>query len=183
MPVQAARQAEFWLPSYAPNADVKLTPIALTAEQAACYDLPRAPIKESNLGRASFEERHGAGAVELDALEALRPGELARLLRAAAEPYVDDTLPQRLLRASREADAGAATVWEAATDDERTALAAIKARAAAIADGYGTELRALSERLAADFKPLREQLEELRQHRPSCRGAGDPVANPTRAGN
>jgi hypothetical protein len=54
---------------YAPNADIKLIPLALTRDQVITYQLPRIPIKESDGRRAGFEERYGAGAVELDALE------------------------------------------------------------------------------------------------------------------
>jgi hypothetical protein len=162
MPIQAARQAEFWLRQYDADMGIKLTPIALDAEQAASYDLPRAPIKDSNLGRAGFEERHGAGAVELDALEALHPGELARLLREAASPYVDGSLPSRLIRASEEAEADALATWKQETQAERATLRAIDIRASAIARGYVAELRALSERMEAEIAPLQEQLEELR---------------------
>src|SRR5262249_51819997 len=78
MPVAVARQIEFWLSQYAPGADIKLTPLVLTREQVVAYDLPRTPIKESDRRRANFEALHGEGAVELDALEALHPGELRR---------------------------------------------------------------------------------------------------------
>jgi hypothetical protein len=70
MPVAVARQIEFWLQDYAPGADIKLTPLALTRDQVITYQLPRIPIKESDARKAGFEERYGAGAVELDALEA-----------------------------------------------------------------------------------------------------------------
>jgi hypothetical protein len=55
----------------------------LTREQAQQFNLPRIPIKESDLRRKGFEERNGEGAVELDALEALHPGELASLVPRA----------------------------------------------------------------------------------------------------
>ena len=35
MPIQVARQSEFWLPDLAPDADLKLEPLVLTAEQVA----------------------------------------------------------------------------------------------------------------------------------------------------
>ena len=41
--------------------------------------------KESDKGKARFEAQHGAGAVELDALEALHPGELRRIVEAAID--------------------------------------------------------------------------------------------------
>ena len=92
MPVAVARQIEYWLPELAPGADVKLTPLALTREQAEEYRLPRTPIKEEDLRQGKFEDVYGEGAVELDALEALYPGVLARPAPEAAAPYFDATL-------------------------------------------------------------------------------------------
>ena len=89
MPVAVARQIEFWLQDDAPSADIKLTPLALTRDQVITDQLPRIPIKESDVRNAGFEERYGAGAVELDALEALYPGTLADLVREAIESYRD----------------------------------------------------------------------------------------------
>jgi len=89
MPVAVARQIEFWLQDDAPSADIKLTPLALTRNQVITDQLPRIPIKESDVRNAGFEERYGAGAVELDALEALYPGTLADLVREAIESYRD----------------------------------------------------------------------------------------------
>jgi hypothetical protein len=76
MPIQVARQLEFWRSTYAPESDIKLTPLALTAAQALHYNLPRIPIKDSDLSKAKFEAEYGVGATELDALEALYPGDL-----------------------------------------------------------------------------------------------------------
>ncbi|MCF7994703.1 MAG: hypothetical protein K9L88_07675, partial [Chromatiaceae bacterium] len=89
MPIAVARQVEFWLRQYDLDIDLALTPIALTAEQVAHYKLPRIPIKATDNRRAKFEARYGEGAVELDALEALYPGELARMLDEAIAPYWD----------------------------------------------------------------------------------------------
>jgi hypothetical protein len=103
MPVAVARQLEFWLPQYAPGADIKLTPLVLTREQVIAYRLPRTPIKDSDLRKTAFEGRYGEGAVELDALEALFPGELGRIVRGAVAPYRDETLAERLFEAEEEA--------------------------------------------------------------------------------
>jgi hypothetical protein len=73
MPVGIARQLEFWLQQYAPDANIKLQPLALTHAQVNDYRLPRIPIKESDKGKRGFEERYGEDAGELDALQALRP--------------------------------------------------------------------------------------------------------------
>jgi hypothetical protein len=96
MPVSVARKIEFLLRRDGHDLDVRLDAVVLTAEQVAHYRLPKIPIKITDKGKRQFEERFGVGAVELDALEALHPGRLARIIRGAG----------RLL--SR-ADAGSAT--------------------------------------------------------------------------
>jgi hypothetical protein len=78
------------------DVDVRLFPLVLTPRQVAEYCLPRTPIKESERRRAGFEVRHGEGATELDALEALRPGELERILTSAILRYYDNGLNDRV---------------------------------------------------------------------------------------
>lgn len=163
MPISVARQAEFWLPHYAPGSDVKLTPIALTSAQVAHYQLPRAPIKDSDRTKVGFEDRHGEGATELDALEELYPGELGRILREAAEPYIDKDLPRRLYRAQDEAEAIVTEAWEEATAEERAELGSIQAEARRIAMHYTAELASIRDRLDADMEPIRERLEVTTQ--------------------
>jgi hypothetical protein len=80
MPVSIARKIEFLLRRDGLDLDIRLDPLLLTREQVEQYGLPRIPIKDSEARKAAFEERFGEGAVELDALEALHPGELARLV-------------------------------------------------------------------------------------------------------
>jgi hypothetical protein len=163
MPISAARQAEFWLSTYAPDADLKLTAIALTREQVEHYSLPRAPIEDSNHLKGNFEEHQGEGAVELDALEALYPGELARLVREAAEPYIDVGLPRRLTSAWLAARSATADAWEIATADERDELDELETEAEEIAERYRDELSSLADRLDAELTPIRERLEEIRR--------------------
>jgi hypothetical protein len=66
---------------------VRLDPLLLTADQVRRYRLPRIPIKESEKRKGAFEAAHGEGATELDALEAIHPGEVSRLIEAAVEVY------------------------------------------------------------------------------------------------
>ena len=100
-----ARQAEYWIKQYAEGTDVKLQPLVLTAEQAQEYALPRTPIKSTDKRKAGFERLHDIGATELDALEALHPGELRNILVEAIEPYRDEDIEQEL-RVRRERSAG-----------------------------------------------------------------------------
>ena len=51
--------------------------------------LPRTPIKEKEKRKEGFEYRHGTGATELDALEALHKGEMARIIKEIILPYID----------------------------------------------------------------------------------------------
>lgn len=89
MPIAVARKIEFFVREYGLDLDIRLEPIALTRDQVTSYKLPRKPIKESNLSKGRFEDVHGRGAVELDALEALHPGELGRIVERAILAYYD----------------------------------------------------------------------------------------------
>jgi hypothetical protein len=99
MPKAVARKVEFTLMKLGLEAGLKLIPLALTEEQCRHYRLPRTPIKKSERRKGKFEERYGEGATELDALEALHPGELARLLEAEINNFLDAGLASRVRRA------------------------------------------------------------------------------------
>ena len=88
MPVSIARKIEHILRRDGhEDLDIRLDPLVLTAAQVRHHDLPRIPIKDSDKRKGHFEARHGEGATELDALEAIHPGELARLVKARVEVY------------------------------------------------------------------------------------------------
>ena len=86
MPISVARKIEYLSET---SKDIKLKPLMLTKEQCVEYNLPRTPIKESDKRKGGFETRHGAGATELDALEALHQGEMGLILQHEISPYVD----------------------------------------------------------------------------------------------
>ena len=96
MPVGVARKVEYFLQEGRCNgADIKLFPVVLTIDQIRRYRLPRTPIKETEKRAGKFEDRYGAGAVELDALEALHPGTLATILTSEIGRYYDRALDRR----------------------------------------------------------------------------------------
>lgn len=105
MPVGLARKIEFMLRSADLDLDITLQPIVLTPEQCAQYRLPRTPLKETERRAAKFEARFGAGATELDALEAIHPGELRRIVEAEVCRYIDPTLPARVRQAESSIEA------------------------------------------------------------------------------
>jgi hypothetical protein len=94
MPISVARKIEWFVRTHYPGLDIRLDRLVLTGEQCRKYELPRTPIKNTDLRKTGWEERHGEGATELDALEALHPGELARILTDAMTPYFDENAAQ-----------------------------------------------------------------------------------------
>ena len=96
MPVAVAGKIEFFICTEHPELDVQVRPVILTAEQCEQYRLPRTPIKDTEQRAAVFEARHGEGATELDALEAVHPGELRRILVSEIERYFDVTLESQI---------------------------------------------------------------------------------------
>ncbi len=156
-----ARQVEFNIPRYAPDIDIRIEQIALTREQVEEFDLPRIPIKESDRRRENFETENGAGAVELDALEALHPGSLAKIAREAAERYYDDTLHWRLNDTAQETQSALHAEWY-----ERTGLYAeeLEAMGRDVRDralAYKDELQALADRWNAEMAPYHARLEQV----------------------
>lgn len=99
MPISVARKIEFFQRRNGDgDMDIRLQPIALTSEQVREYDLPRVPVKDTDKRKANWERDHGKGQVELDALEALYPGDLARIIEDTILCYYDP----RLVREARQ---------------------------------------------------------------------------------
>ena len=74
-----ARKLEYFVANSDINTpDIKLTRLALNEEQILKFNLPKAP-------------KHGEAVVELDAMEAIHPGELGKIITTALSPYVDTT--------------------------------------------------------------------------------------------
>jgi hypothetical protein len=104
MSVPLARKLEFLIRTRAPDLDVQVRLIALTLEQVRRYRLPRIPIKDTDRSAPEFERRYGEGATELDALEALRPGELRKIVKKEIERYIDSNLDVNIHTVHREAE-------------------------------------------------------------------------------
>jgi hypothetical protein len=95
MPVAIARKIEYWLNTKWGDLDVTLDPLVLLPEQVEHYRLPRIPLKETERRAAKFEQNFGEGATELDALEALYPGEMHRIVEQGILRYIDPDLQDR----------------------------------------------------------------------------------------
>ena len=76
MPMSVARKTEYAVRADNPGLDLQVVPLAMSRDQVVQYGLPTIPIKETEVRADKFMERQEVdGAVELDALEALHPGE------------------------------------------------------------------------------------------------------------
>jgi chaperonin cofactor prefoldin len=144
MPLAVARKIEFWISTKGIDLDAAVEPLALLPEQVEHYRLPRVPIKETERRSANFEKRFGSGAVELDALEALHPGELQTIVQKAIGRYFDPTLKSR---------------EEAAIAEIEEELEEIQDR---VYDLYAEEIGQLQERYASLRRSLRDLNKEAR---------------------
>lgn len=162
MPTAVARQIEYWLHTYPLEVDIRLNPLVLTKEQVIAYKLPRTPIKETDRRKAHFEECYGEGAVELDALEALCPGELARLVEAAIAQYRDEELPRKLRETRKALEEMLAEEWAATLEPCQEELEALKEEVYQVVEVYQKELQNLERRLQQDLEPYAARLESLR---------------------
>ena len=163
MPPSIARQIEFWLNYFGFTEDIKLTPLILTREQVQQYKLPRIPIKEEDKRKTKFEEHYGEGAVELDALEALYPGESARIIREAISQFRDDNLSDKICQANETLEQRVKEAFENTIYPYQGQLDEIEKEVEEIADRYYDRVRELNQSLQKELEPHGRKLESLSQ--------------------
>jgi hypothetical protein len=127
MPVAVARKIEFAVYSKGLGLDVQVRPVVLTHEQCIQYRLPRTPIKDTESRAAAFEARFGEGATELDALEALHPGELERILQQEINRYYDADLEANIEDVAGEVDSELTEINTKVRKRHAKAIAGLKA--------------------------------------------------------
>lgn len=154
MPISVSRKIEFYLRKTEGELDIKLDPVVLTQEQIQFYDLPRVPVKDSDKRKGNFEAAYGKGQVELDALEALHPGELRAIVQQAILLYYDKTLEDRAWDSRRDLQWRMDDVQEEAahridTGDLNTEYRAIMNEYAQTREEFSTMVRAFQPKLDA----------------------------------
>jgi hypothetical protein len=148
MPVSASRKIEYAIRTDddASDLDVQVRRIVLTQEQCEEFELPRTPSKDTDRRAAGFEERYGEGVTELDALEALHPGELEQILEQEIARYYDGDLDDRIDAVTNEIQDELDDITKAVLKKHAKELKALdierKAHAAAI-DAFGLKVRAV----------------------------------------
>jgi len=158
MPFAISRQIEYWVDN---GMDIKLKRLALTTEQVKHYRLPRVPIKESDRRKDSFEERYGEGAVELDALEALYPGELGRIVSEAIEPYLDKHLEHKLHKVNREAGEELDEAVQEVVADYTGDIEEVERKIERIVREYKKQLSGLANEVEEKLAPYRDKLRDI----------------------
>lgn len=76
--------------------DVKLKKLMLTEEQVIKYELPHAPVKETESMKKRWKKERGEGVVEIDAIETLFAVEMVSILREELERYVPKNITDKI---------------------------------------------------------------------------------------
>ncbi len=159
MPVAVSRKIEYFVRTLGLDVDVRLFPVVLTAQQVKYYQLPRTPIKETERRREFFEDRHGQGAVELDALEALYPGELESILGQYIEHYYDTTLLDRVEAARAEVEQHLSSMWQVVTGRYSQEVAELLTEYKQLEADFGGRMQGYAERLRVLWLAMQQELE------------------------
>jgi hypothetical protein len=183
MPKAVARKVEFAIAKLELDVDLQLIPLALTPDQCLEYGLPRIPIKDTEARKDKFERIFGVGATELDALEALHPGELARLLEAEIDNWLDGDLITRFRRLRSDVQLRLRTIEREVHDKHADDIAAISAGFSEIADqlaaiasrfeDWEEEARELWQTIADEMEEQRPELSDVEAPRSEARGETD----------
>ncbi len=159
MPVSVSRKVEYFVRTLGLEVDVCVFPVILTLEQVQYYQLPRTPIKDTERRRGGFEDRYGEGAVELDALEALYPGELQNVLSQCIEYYYDTTLAERTQEVQARLERDLGLIWQQVTSRFSGDVEALRAVHAQLAQEFGSRMAAYGEQAQAVWQAMRSELD------------------------
>src|SRR5256714_3934091 len=159
MPVAVSRKIEYFVRTLGLDLEVRVFPVVLTLDQVQYYGLPRTPIKETERRRGGFETRHGEGAVELDALEALYPGELQAVLSGYLNCYYDFTLDERVAQARAIIARDLGAVWHQVVEGFAPDLNALRSEYEQLQREFAGRMAGYSERMQGLWQALRSELD------------------------
>jgi len=163
MPIAVARQIEYYLEKEAVEVDIKLNPIVLMKDQVIKYKLPRIPIKDTDRRKANFEEKFGEGAVELDALEALHPGTLAKIIEENILQFRDEKLSGKLNKVRNKAVKELKSWWKDIIEPYQEALDDLKNKVKAVTGKYQQQIDEIKMQMEIELEPFKDEIDSLRQ--------------------
>lgn len=160
MPVAVSRKIEYFVRKNDLDVDIRLQPAALLEEQVVEHRLPRTPIKETELRKSHFEEHHGRGATELDALEALHPGELRTILEGEIRRYHDATLAERAEEARADIERRLMEIETSIREPHQEELSRLRNEYETLRESFADQMRSWHDRMDALHRELYAKLEE-----------------------
>ncbi len=159
MPVAVSRKIEYFVRTLNFELDIRLFPVVLTLDQVQHYQLPRTPIKETERRRLGFEAQHGEGAVELDALEALYPGQLEAVLSQHLNYYMDWTLQDRIKEQKHALQQELSGIWQQVTAPYASEVAQLRGEYAQIQSEFDARMADFGERLRSLWQSMTYELD------------------------
>jgi len=160
MPVAVSRKIEKFIHDSSSDFDIRVIPLALTRKQVLKYELPRTPIKDTERRGAKFEKRFGEGAVELDALEALHPGELRKIVVDAIRKYKDRTLTDRVADARAQLNEDLSEIEEEVIAEYQLDLDLLEQRYLALEEQLQEQAGALGDEVRGVYHAIQKELAE-----------------------
>jgi hypothetical protein len=135
MPISVARKLQALRDLLYPELNIQVHHVALTLDQVRRLQLPSTPLKETERRGDHWRAVTQHEQTEIDALAALRPGDLRQIALDAIKPFYDDTLRARVNEAESLWQEEAEVLltshpgYQAAVDDISTALEVVQEEA------------------------------------------------------
>lgn len=151
---------------------VILKKIALTEKQVEDNDLPELPdtsdtgeddkIKSKKNQHRNFKKNHnGHGPVELDALEALYPGELKKIIEDEISPYYDANLKDKIAKTKEQIKQNIDNLVEGENESYTKKLEPLERDIDGIAAEYVDRQKAMSDELVSKLAPYAKKMKDL----------------------
>src|SRR4051794_9146199 len=99
MPISIGRKLQAFRALEYPDLAFQVRRVGLMPEQVLAHGLPSTPLKDSERRADRWQDMMGVEQTEIDALAALRPDLLRKIVRDALAPFYDRTLARRVAEA------------------------------------------------------------------------------------
>jgi hypothetical protein len=149
MPISIGRKLQALKALQYPTFEFQVRPVALLPDQVREYRLPSTPLKETERRADRWRAAMGVQQTEIDALAALQPELLDRIVRKAINPFFDASLDRRVKAARDEWLAHAQARLEEQLDPDE--LQRIKTEAAEKLGQLREEIDAIADALHVDI--------------------------------
>ena len=119
----------------------------------------RTPIKETERRAEVFEDRHGEGATELDALEALHTGKLRQIVEREIERYFDTNLADAVNETASEIEWSIADITRKVHAEHEVKIKTLESEWKKIAKEHARQIAAWQKQAKVVWRAITEDLE------------------------